>query len=101
MEKQFKDCHNEELQKKLDKIITKAKYGSYKPIIDEVFQRRAYEFGDLPEFDIDKEIDREKVFINTKYLITKKEALDLEKYICNYIPKDAYPNCQGVILFLP
>ena len=56
MEKQFKDCHNEELQKKLDKIITKAKYGGYKPIIDEVFQRRAYEFGDLPEFDIDKEI---------------------------------------------
>ena len=36
-----------------------------------------------------------KVFkrFECKYLITKEEALDLEKYICNYIPKDAYPNC--------
>lgn len=56
MSVELKKCHNEELQKKLDKKITQAKYGAFKTIIDEYFQRRMYEFGDLEGFDIEQEI---------------------------------------------
>lgn len=57
MDSKYKDCHNEELQKKLDKKITNRIYGNFKPIIDEIFQRRFYEFGHLEGFDIDQEIE--------------------------------------------
>lgn len=49
------DYHNKEIQRLLDKYVTIEKYGKYKPILDEIIQRRAFEFG-FGEGKIEKEI---------------------------------------------
>ena len=53
---EYKKYYNDELQKKLDKKITKSKYGELKFVIDEYFQRRAYEFKEFSDYDVDNEI---------------------------------------------
>ena len=39
-----KSYHNPEVQQLLDKYVTEEKYKEFKPILDEIIQRRAYEF---------------------------------------------------------
>lgn len=40
-----KDYHNPEVQQLLDKYVTEEKYKEFKPILDEIIQRRAFEFN--------------------------------------------------------
>lgn len=37
--------YNENLEKMLNHYIKEEKYGGFKPLLNEIFQRRAYEFG--------------------------------------------------------
>lgn len=39
-----KNYYNEELEKMLNRYIKEEKYGGFKPLLNEIFQRRAYEF---------------------------------------------------------
>lgn len=46
----MKDYHSSKVQEILDKYVTADKYGEYKPILDEIVQRRQFEF----EFSLER-----------------------------------------------
>lgn len=45
VKEETKQYHNEELQKILEKGLTKYRYGDFAEILQDIFQRRAFEFN--------------------------------------------------------
>ncbi len=73
MEDNKKDYFNSELQMKLDKYITTKKYGDFKPFIDDIFQRRKYEF-DLSNQQIEDDIRLFKKNVKKIKVISEEKA---------------------------
>lgn len=64
--------HNEEIQKLLDKYVTEKQYHEFKPILDEIIQRRAFAF-DLPISQVRIEIGYMVANINKIRFADKEE----------------------------
>lgn len=92
--------YNENLEKILNHYIKEEKYGGFKPLLNEIFQRRAYEFGfddrhmkkEIRNFE--RRIEKIKFGIN----IPKANEFHLACYYSGLRKGDIFFNCESNIL---
>lgn len=72
-----KKYYNANLERILKKYITAEKYGDFAPLLEEVFQRRAYEFG-FSERTIEAEVQNFIANVRQIRFVSQDEMLDCE-----------------------